>query len=400
MPIVCGCKFRGAGKVYFFQPNGSEGLASGDSVIVQTSRGAELAEVIQAPHEVPQDEVVGKLKPILRKATSLDLLDSQRHRRQEPKAVARCQEEITRAGLPMKVVGAEYSFDGSRLTFFFSSEKRVDFRDLVRELARVFKTRIELRQIGVRDEAKIMGGIGKCGRELCCATWLPGFAPVSIRMAKAQDLPLSPMEISGICGRLLCCLRYENDMYQSVKKQFPRAGKTIDTPLGSARVLRVSVIRETALMLLEDGSRIELTREQLLGEEPIDYDENGKPRSKAEMEQAMQSISLPLSFPDPAPKEQEQPQKKSTRSRRRKSRSRKTSSGGSGSSQAKPDQQKTQKDGDGSQKKSKRSRSSRRRRGKRSNRSRSSQGGSSNSQGGSGGNPPKQGGQSQPQGGD
>jgi len=392
MPIVCGCKFRGAGKVYFFRPNDSEELANGDSVIVQTSRGAEMAEVIQAPHEVPKDEVVGKLKPILRKATSLDLLDSQRHRRQEPKAVARCQEEITRAGLPMKVVGAEYSFDGSRLTFFFSSEKRVDFRALVRELARVFKTRIELRQIGVRDEAKIMGGVGKCGRELCCATWLPGFAPVSIRMAKAQDLPLSPMEISGICGRLLCCLRYENDMYQSIKKQFPRVGKTIDTPLGSARVLRVSVIRETALMLLEDGSRIELTREQLLGEEPIDYDENGKPRSKAEMEQAMQSISLPLSIPEPAPKE-EQPQKKSSRSRRRKSRSRKPRSDGSGSSQSQPDQQKTEKEGDGSQKKSKRSRSSRRRRGRRSNRNRSSQGGGGNSQGGSGGNQPKQGGQ-------
>jgi len=216
-------------------------------------------------------------------------------------------------------------------------------------------------------------------------------------MAKAQDLPLSPMEISGICGRLLCCLRYENDMYQSLKKQFPRVGKTIDTPLGSARVLRVSVIRETALMLLEDGSRIELTREQLLGEELIDYDENGKPRSKAEAAQAMQSISLPFSMADPTPKEEEPKQKKSSRSRRRKSRSRKSSSGGSSrssSSQAKPDQQKPQKEGDGSQKKSKRSRSSRRRRGRRSNRNRSSQGGRSNSQGGSGGNPPKQGGQS------
>jgi hypothetical protein len=176
---------------------------------------------------------------------------------------------VARANLPMKVVQAEYSYDGTRLTFFFTSEQRVDFRDLVRELAHQFKTRIELRQIGVRDEARITGGIGKCGRPLCCATWLSEFAPVSIRMAKQQDLPLSPMEISGLCGRLLCCLAYEADFYKEVKGKFPKVGKMIDTPRGPARVCRIHVFKETAEVALEDGSLLELTADQVAGKEPI-----------------------------------------------------------------------------------------------------------------------------------
>jgi len=180
---------------------------------------------------------------------------------------------VRRLGLPMKVVGAEYSFDGSRLTVFFTSEQRVDFRQLVRELARSFKTHIDLRQIGVRDEARIVGGVGRCGRPLCCATWLADFSPVSIRMAKAQDLPLSPMEISGLCGRLLCCLTYEHDYYHEVKARFPKVGKMITSPLGPAKVIKVSVLHERATLLFEDGSTAALSAEQLSGEAPIDAQE-------------------------------------------------------------------------------------------------------------------------------
>ncbi|MBN1400648.1 MAG: stage 0 sporulation family protein, partial [Anaerolineae bacterium] len=270
MPRVCGVKFRGIGKVYYFAPPDGEELIADDLVVVETSRGRELAQIASPAHEVSEDEVVGELKPILRRASSLDLLEMERYGYQADAAVEQCREEVDRAQLPMKIVGAEYSYDGSRLTFFFTAEQRVDFRELVRKLARIFKTRIELRQIGVRDEAKIIGGFGKCGRPLCCATWLTHFSPVSIRMAKQQDLPLSPMEISGTCGRLLCCLAYENNYYGQVKGCFPRVGRVIDTPAGRAKVIKVSVLRETVDLLLEDGSTIELSAAQLAGEEPFE----------------------------------------------------------------------------------------------------------------------------------
>jgi cell fate regulator YaaT (PSP1 superfamily) len=273
MPIVCGVKFRGTGKVYYFSPGAVQHLEVHDHVIVETARGKEMGQVTQPIHEVPEAQVVGELKPILRRATSVDLLDAQRYCRQEAEALTACREQVLKAGLPMKMVSAEYNFDGTRLTFCFSSEQRIDFRDLVRDLARVFKTRIELRQIGVRDEAKIMGGMGKCGRPLCCATWLTEFYPVSIRMAKQQDLPLSPMEISGCCGRLLCCLGYENDWYQEVKGRFPKVGKTVTSPAGIGKVLKVSALRETVSILLEDGSTVELTAEQLAGTAPLQSDQ-------------------------------------------------------------------------------------------------------------------------------
>lgn len=270
MPIVCGIKFRGTGKVYFFAPGDGQCLEADDYVIVETSRGRELAQVAVGPHEVDDAEIVGQLKPIIRPATTADLLDAELYRQKEADAVEKCKEEVARSGLPMKVVGAEYNYDGTRLTFFFTSEQRVDFRELVRELARIFRTRIELRQVGVRDESRILGGIGKCGRPLCCATWLTDFYPVSIRMAKQQDLPLSPMEISGLCGRLLCCLGYENDHYCEIKSRFPKVGKSIDSPCGPAKVMRVDVLNETVFLLLEDGSTAELTAEQLSGEARIE----------------------------------------------------------------------------------------------------------------------------------
>ena len=276
MPIVCGIQFRGAGKVYYFDPCAIDDLLEGDCVVVETARGRELGYVAQEPRDVQQDKIVGDLKPVVQRATPLDLLEAQRYQQQETQAMETCREQVERFSLPMKVVGAEYNYDGSRLTFYFASEQRVDFRDLVRELAHVFKTRIELRQIGVRDEARLLGGIGKCGRPLCCATWLGEFSPVSIKMAKQQDLPLSPMEISGLCGRLLCCLTYENDYYREIKGRFPRAGRRIETPVGEGKVTRVSVLRETVQVLLDDGTELELSAEQVSGEEPIEMPSNGR----------------------------------------------------------------------------------------------------------------------------
>ncbi len=269
MPLVCGVRFRGTNKIYYFSPGGIKNLQVKDQVVVETSRGTELAQVVTPVQEVDESEIVGELKPILRRATTIDLLEAERYRQKEADAVRKCKEQVAKSKLPMKIVGAEYNYDGSRLTFFFTAEQRVDFRALVRELARIFKTRIELRQIGVRDEAKLLGGIGICGRPLCCATWLCEFSPVSIRMAKQQNLPLNPMEISGLCGRLRCCLTYENDFYKQAAKKFPKVGKRIDTPLGPAKVIKVSVLKEKATLLFEDGTTLELTAEQLAGEEPI-----------------------------------------------------------------------------------------------------------------------------------
>ncbi len=267
MPTICGVRFRGTGKVYYFDPRDLN-LETDDYVIVNTSRGDELAQVALPNREVDPSEVVGELKPVLRRASSLDLLEAERYRLKEQEAVERCQEQVEASGLPMKIVSAEYSYDGSRLTFFFTAEKRVDFRNLVRELAHTFKARIELRQIGVRDEAKLVGGLGPCGRPLCCATWLTQFSPVSIRMAKQQNLPLSPMEISGLCGRLLCCLTYEDDYYREIKGRFPRVGRTVETPYGPGKVIQVCVFTEKVTLLLEDGSKIEMTADQLAGEAP------------------------------------------------------------------------------------------------------------------------------------
>lgn len=273
MPVVCGVSFRTNSKVYHFAVNKELELQVDDYVIVDTARGQELGRVMQAPRDMEPREVVGDLKPVLRLATTAELLEAERLRLREDEAVALCRERVAAANLPMKVVSGEYSFDGSHLTFYFASEERVDFRNLVRDLARVFKTRIELRQLGVRDEARMVGGVGKCGRPLCCATWLDSFAPVSIRMAKQQNLPLSPNEISGLCGRLLCCLNYEYDYYKEVAGRFPKVGKIVESPLGPARVTYVSVLRERVELLLEDGTRAEMTAEQFRGEEPFEQAE-------------------------------------------------------------------------------------------------------------------------------
>lgn len=273
MPNVVSIKFRGSYKVYYFSPGGVQGLLVNDQVIVETARGREMAQVVSPSLDVDPSAVVGEIKPVIRRATITDLLDAQNFRQMEEEACTRCKEQVSKLSLSMKIVSAEYSYDGSNLTFFFTSELRVDFRDLVRELARIFRTRIELRQIGVRDEAKSIGGVGKCGRPLCCSTWLPEFCPVSIRMAKQQDLPLSPMEISGCCGRLLCCLAYENDQYTEIKARFPKVGKMVEVSCGPVKILKVDALSEMATVILEDGTIRQLTAEQLAGEAPLECPE-------------------------------------------------------------------------------------------------------------------------------
>jgi cell fate regulator YaaT (PSP1 superfamily) len=263
MPLVIGVRFNPASKVYYFDPGDLTGLKAGEFVVVETARGEEVGKVVIPPREVDQDEIVGRLKGVQRLASALDLTQLTYYRHKEQNALERCQQKVQEHNLPMKVVRAEYNYDGSRLVFFFAAEKRVDFRKLVQDLARSFRARIELRQIGVRDEAKLMGGLGRCGLTLCCATWLTDFDPVSIRMAKQQDLPLSPMEISGLCGRLLCCLAYENEYYAEVKAKLPKRDKVIDTPHGRGRVVQVNVINETVQVELESQVTVEVSHEEL-----------------------------------------------------------------------------------------------------------------------------------------
>jgi cell fate regulator YaaT (PSP1 superfamily) len=249
--------------MYYFDPGKLEDLQVGEEVVVATARGEEVGKVIVAPCQVSDEEIVGRLKSVQRRASALDLTQLAYYRFKEQEAKDRCMEKVLNHGLPMKIVRAEYNYNGRRLVFFFTAEKRVDFRKLVQDLARSFRARIELRQVGVRDEAKLMGGMGKCGRSLCCSTWLAEFNPVSIKMAKQQDLPLSPMEISGVCGRLLCCLAYEKDFYADMKRRLPRRGEIIDTPQGRGRVVQVNAIKEAVQVELENQVVVQVSVEEL-----------------------------------------------------------------------------------------------------------------------------------------
>jgi cell fate regulator YaaT (PSP1 superfamily) len=250
MPTVIGIRFKDSGKIYYFDPNQIGPLKQGEYVVVDTVRGPELAKVAYEVREVPQDEIVGELKGVIRRAEQADFERLRTLNARQGDLLARCAEKIAEHNLPMRLVKAEYSFDGSRLTFYFTAEKRVDFRLLVRDLARLFHTRIELRQIGPRDEAKLLGGIGPCGRLLCCATFLPDYARVSIKMAKDQDLPLNPTKISGVCGRLLCCLSYEHEQYVQAKATLPRRGAWVQTPEGPGEVVSINILKGTVMVEL------------------------------------------------------------------------------------------------------------------------------------------------------
>lgn len=236
MVKVTGVRFKAAGKVYYFDPEGFE-LRPGDNVIVETARGMEFGKVAMETTEVCEHQIVAPLKKIVRIADEKDCKMHKENQKKKEKAMQLCQEKIERRGLGMKLVDVEYTFDNSKVIFYFTADGRVDFRELVKDLAAVFRMRIELRQIGVRDEAKMMGGIGSCGRALCCHSWLADFEPVSIKMAKAQGLSLNPAKISGICGRLMCCLKYENDIYTQLRRGMPDAGEKIKTPDGMGRVV-------------------------------------------------------------------------------------------------------------------------------------------------------------------
>ena len=250
MVKVTGVRFRSAGKIYYFDPAGFE-INKGDHVIVETARGVEYGTVVMGIREVEDDKVVSPLKPILRMATKKDQETVERNREREKEAFAICLEKIKKHDLDMKLVDAEYTFDNNKVLFYFTADGRVDFRELVKDLAAVFKTRIELRQIGVRDETKILGGIGICGRPLCCHSWMPEFIPVSIKMAKEQNLSLNPTKISGTCGRLMCCLKNEQDTYEYLNSKLPGVGDYVTTEDGlKGEVASVNVLRQLVKVIV------------------------------------------------------------------------------------------------------------------------------------------------------
>jgi cell fate regulator YaaT (PSP1 superfamily) len=234
MQTVIGVRFRTAGRSYSFDPGG-ETYKPGDKVIVETARGQEFAEVVSGNREIPDEEIPAGLKEVVRRATPADEEQLVVNRAREKEALAVCAQKVREHGLAMSLVDAEYTFDGAKLVFYFTADNRVDFRELVRDLAGTFKTRIELRQIGVRDEAKMLGGLGPCGRSICCATFLDEFHPVSIRMAKEQNLSLNPTKISGLCGRLMCCLRYECEHYGEAKEPVSEVESQTDTSSGEGK---------------------------------------------------------------------------------------------------------------------------------------------------------------------
>ena len=249
---VAGIRFKKVGKIYYFSPGGLK-LPRGDHVIVETSRGIEYGTVVIPCKNVTDDEIVPPLKKILRIATAEDDKQIQINKEKEKEAMKLCQEKIEKHKLDMKLIDVEYTFDHNKVLFYFSAEGRIDFRELVRDLASVFKTRIELRQIGVRDEAKMMGGLGICGRQLCCSLFLSDFEPVSIKMAKEQNLSLNPTKISGTCGRLMCCLKNEQAAYEDIIKTIPGVGSVVETADGKGCVTAVSVLKGILTVAVENG---------------------------------------------------------------------------------------------------------------------------------------------------
>ena len=250
MTRIIGVRFRPAGKVYYFAP-GKFHIKKGQQVIVETARGIEFGNVVIGPKEVEDDQITQPLKSVIRLATNEDRRIEERNREKEKEAFQICLEKIRKHKLDMKLIDAEYTFDNNKVLFYFTADGRIDFRELVKDLAAVFRTRIELRQIGVRDETKIRGGIGICGRELCCHTYLSEFAPVSIKMAKEQNLSLNPTKISGVCGRLMCCLTNEQETYEKLNSRLPSTGDTVTTPEGlKGEVQSLSVLRQLVKVIV------------------------------------------------------------------------------------------------------------------------------------------------------
>ena len=250
MVEIISIRFKNGGKEYYFNPNGIR-FQAGDGVIVETTRGTEFAQCVRGNNLIDEIELTAPLRPVVRKATDEDVRLLEKNKEREKQAFGICQQKIGEHGLDMKLVSAEYNFDGSKIIFFFTSEGRVDFRALVKDLAGTLRTRIELRQIGVRDEAKLLGGLGICGKPFCCAQFLEEFQPVSIKMAKTQNLSLNPTKISGTCGRLMCCLKYEQEAYEDLVKKAPKQESFVETPDGAGTVSGVNLLRQTAQVRLE-----------------------------------------------------------------------------------------------------------------------------------------------------
>lgn len=270
MPTVVGIRFKKACKIYYFDP-AETGVVKGDFAIVETARGVEYGEVVIGPREVEESDVVPPLKPVMRKATADDDMKLAENKIREKEAFNICLRKIKNHGLPMRLIDVEFTFDVNKIIFYFTADGRIDFRELVKDLASVFRTRIELRQIGVRDEAKMLGGIGCCGRPLCCATFLGDFEPVSIRMAKDQNLSLNPTKISGICGRLMCCLKYENHLYckncgnnRNDRVEAPKMGALVVTPLGEGKVVGVNRGQRTAAVKLAPDNIIQVEWDEIV----------------------------------------------------------------------------------------------------------------------------------------
>ena len=282
MVKIVGVRFRNAGKVYYFDPKGYK-IKAGDHVIVETARGVEYGTVIGGIREVTDDRVVQPLKAVIRVATQEDDLRAEKSRAKEKDAMRICNEKIRKHKLDMKLIDAEYTFDNNKVLFYFTADGRIDFRELVKDLAAVFKTRIELRQIGVRDETKILGGIGICGRPLCCHTYLSEFAPVSIKMAKEQNLSLNPTKISGVCGRLMCCLKNEQETYEYLNRKLPGVGDIVTLPDGmKGEVSGVNVLRQLVKVLVDVNDEKEM-REYPVEElkfKPKHKKEKGKEKKK------------------------------------------------------------------------------------------------------------------------
>ena len=269
MTKIIGVRFKPTGKMYYFDPLDFD-IRRGMHVIVETSRGVEYGEVTLGIREANENEVIKPLKGVLRIATDEDTAKHKAIKEKEKEAFSVCAAKIREHGLEMKLIEVEYAFDGSKILFYFTADGRVDFRELVKDLASVFRTRIELRQIGVRDESKTMGSIGMCGRNLCCSQFLGSFVPVSIKMAKEQGLSLNPSKISGACGRLMCCLKYEQDTYEALMADFPKQGSVIDTPAGKGTVVGIALLRGKIKVKLEDENETTLKEfdiSELNGEE-------------------------------------------------------------------------------------------------------------------------------------
>ena len=273
MVNVIGVRFQNAGKLYFFDP-GAFWPTPGDFVIVETARGIEFGEVVTGVREMDDEQLTAPLKQVVRIATAEDVRHSEENKKREKEAYAICQKKIADHKLDMKLVSVEYTFDNSKILFYFTANGRVDFRSLVKDLASVFKTRIELRQIGVRDEARMLGGLGPCGRPICCGAFLGVIEAVSIKMAKEQNLSLNPTKISGVCGRLMCCLKYEQDTYEQTRKRMPKVGKEVMTPEGSGVVWDLNIIKETVRVRIQKGDNSELKdfpmdEVQRIGAQPV-----------------------------------------------------------------------------------------------------------------------------------